>query len=114
MDEPTASLDFGHQVRVLGQLAQLAARGIAILLSTHDPDHAFRCADRVAVLHHGRLARLGRPAEAITAESLPEVYGVQVTITQVTRADGHTARVCVPALGSGGHGILPGHSGPPS
>jgi iron complex transport system permease protein len=114
MDEPTASLDFGNQVRILDEIEQLAGRGIAVMLSTHDPDHAFLCAHRVALLHHGRLARLGRPDEVITAESLREVYGVQVTITQVTRADGRTARVCVPALGSGGHGILPAHSGPPS
>ncbi|HKA63771.1 MAG TPA: ABC transporter ATP-binding protein [Methylomirabilota bacterium] len=111
MDEPTASLDFGNQVRVLGQIERLADRGIAIMLSTHDPDHAFLCAHRVALLHHGRLARLGRPDEVITAESLREVYGVQVAITPVARADGRTARVCVPALGDG---ILPAHPGPPS
>jgi iron complex transport system ATP-binding protein len=51
MDEPTASLDFGNQVRVLGQIEHLARRGIAIMLSTHDPDHAFLCAHRVALLH---------------------------------------------------------------
>jgi iron complex transport system ATP-binding protein len=111
MDEPTASLDFGNQVRVLGQIERLADRGIAIMLSTHDPDHAFLCAHRVALLHHGRLARLGRPDEVITAESLREVYGVEVAITPVVRADGRTARVCVPALGDG---ILPAHPGPPS
>jgi ABC-type cobalamin/Fe3+-siderophores transport system ATPase subunit len=109
--EPTASLDFGNQVRVLGQIERLADRGIAIMLSTHDPDHAFLCAHRVALLHHGRLARLGRPDEVITAESLREVYGVEVAITPVVRADGRTARVCVPALGDG---ILPAHPGPPS
>src|SRR5262245_59597966 len=114
MDEPTASLDFGNQVRVLGQIERLAGRGIGVVLSTHDPDHAFLCAHRVALLHRGRLARLGRPDEVITAESLHEVYGVQVTITQVRRADGRTARVCVPALALEGHGILPAHSGPPS
>src|SRR4029453_9991437 len=111
MDEPTASLDFGNQVRVLGQIERLADRGIAIMLSTHDPDHAFLGPPPVPLLHHGRLARLGRPDEVITAESLREVYGVEVAITPVVRADGRTARVCVPALGDG---ILPAHPGPPS
>ena len=61
MDEPTASLDFGNQVRVLGEIATLARRGIAVILSTHDPDQAFLCAHRVALLHEGRLAP-ARPA----------------------------------------------------
>ena len=114
MDEPTASLDFGNQVRVLGEIAQLAGRGIAVMLSTHDPDHAFLCAHRVALLHQGRLARLGPPDDVITRESLREVYGVEVTVTEVARADGSTARVCVPTLGGPGRGILRGHPGHPS
>ena len=59
MDEPTASLDFGNQVRVLAHVQSLARRGIAVVLSTHDPDQAFLCADLVALLHEGGLARLG-------------------------------------------------------
>ena len=35
MDEPTASLDFGNQVRVLSEIKTLAGRGIAVILSTH-------------------------------------------------------------------------------
>src|SRR5262249_21665140 len=50
MDEPTASLDFGNQVVVLSEVKRLAARGLAVLLSTHDPDHAFSISDRVALL----------------------------------------------------------------
>ncbi len=99
MDEPTASLDFGNQVRVLAEIEQLARRGIAVMLSTHDPDHAFLCAHRVALLHRGRLARLGAPDQVITRESLREVYGVDVTVTELTGPDGRVARVCVPTLG---------------
>ncbi|HEY7652151.1 MAG TPA: ABC transporter ATP-binding protein [Methylomirabilota bacterium] len=114
MDEPTASLDFGNQVRVLYEIERLARRGIAVMLSTHDPDHAFLCADRVALLNRGRLQRLGAPDEVITRESLREIYGVEVTVLPVARADGRVARVCVPALGASGRGILPGHRGDPS
>jgi iron complex transport system ATP-binding protein len=107
MDEPTASLDFGNQVRVLAEIEQLARRGIAVMLSTHDPDHAFLCAHRVALLHRGRLARLGPPAEVITRESLREVYGVDVTVTELPRADGRVARVCVPTLAAPASHPLP-------
>jgi iron complex transport system ATP-binding protein len=114
MDEPTASLDFGNQVRVLGEVERLARRGMAVMLSTHDPDHAFLCAHRVALLHEGGLARIGAPDEVITAESLRAVYGVEVTVLEVVRADGRATRVCVPALGGAGRGILPGHRVEPS
>ena len=73
-----------------------------------DPDHAFLCAHRVALLHQGRLARLGPPDEVITRESLREVYGVEVTVMEVARAEGRVARVCVPALGATGRGARPG------
>ncbi|UMY18940.1 ABC transporter ATP-binding protein [Methylobacterium organophilum] len=80
MDEPTASLDFGNQARVLLQVRRLAARGIAVILSTHDPGHAFLCADRVLALHEGRIAAAGPPTETVTPEILRRLYGVEVTV----------------------------------
>ena len=35
----------------------------------------------------------------ITRESLREVYGIDVTVTEVPRADGRASRVCIPTLG---------------
>jgi iron complex transport system ATP-binding protein len=96
MDEPTANLDFGNQVRVLEHIQSLAQSGIGVLLSTHDPDQAFLCADRVAMLHEGRLARLGDPEATITADSLKEIYGVEVAIVRVAVGDGRERPVCIP------------------
>jgi iron complex transport system ATP-binding protein len=97
MDEPTANLDFGNQVRVMEHIQLLARAGTGVLLSTHDPDHAFLCADRVAMLHEGRLARLGAPGEAITADSLKQLYGVEVVVARVPMAGGAARAVCIPA-----------------
>jgi iron complex transport system ATP-binding protein len=99
MDEPTANLDFGNQVRVLQHVQDLARSGIGVLLSTHDPDQAFVCADRVAMLHAGRLLRLGTPEEAINAATLREIYGVEVELAAVA-AGGESRRVCIPLLRS--------------
>ena len=99
MDEPTASLDFGNQVRVLSEIQALAARGIGVIVSTHDPDQVFLCADRVAMLHEGRLVRLGPPAAVMTPESLRLIYGIDVEIRPVERADGQRVNVCIPSLG---------------
>jgi iron complex transport system ATP-binding protein len=98
MDEPTASLDFGNQVRVLEHVQALAGSGIGVLLSTHDPDQAFICADRVAMLHQGRLVQLGSPEEVITSETLRRIYGVEVVVTPIQVGAGSRS-VCVP-LGS--------------
>jgi len=95
LDEPTASLDFGNQVRVLERLAQLAAQGIAVLFSTHDPDHAFLCAQRALLLAEGRVLALGPPREVIRSDTLERLYRVSVRIVQT--ADG--AHSCVPSLG---------------
>ena len=98
MDEPTANLDFGNQVRVLQHIQSLAQSGIGVLLSTHDPDQAFLCADRVAMLCEGRLAQLGPPDEVITAESLKQIYGVDVIVTRVALPGGAERAVCIPAV----------------
>ena len=96
MDEPTASLDFGNQTRVLTQVRRLSERGIAVVLSTHDPGHAFLCADRVALLHGGRLVALGPPAETATPESLRLLYGVEVAVVPLP---GQGRTVCTPLIG---------------
>ena len=94
MDEPTASLDFGNQVRVLQKIEELAARDISILFSSHDPDHAFLCAQRTLLLREGRVLALGAPREVIRAETLERLYGVPVQVLAV-EGGRHT---CLPAL----------------
>jgi len=98
MDEPTASLDFGNQVIVLAEIRRLAANGLAIVLSTHDPDHAFSVGKRVALLDGGRLVAQGAPREVLTPERLRAVYGVSVVVEQLSQ--GQT--VCAPDYGATG------------
>ena len=96
MDEPTANLDFGNQVRVLERIRLLADEGIGVLLSTHDPDHAFLCADRVAMLHQGRLMACGAAEAVMTTGNLQQLYGVEIAVTTVALAQGGARRLCVP------------------
>jgi iron complex transport system ATP-binding protein len=95
MDEPTASLDFGNQVLVLNHVRELARQGIGIILSTHDPDHAFACADRVALLHEGRLIACGSPEDVVTSANLQRLYDVAVDIVNLP---GSQRSLCVPQL----------------
>ena len=58
LDEPTASLDFGNQGKVMREMRALAAAGHGVLFTTHDPNHALRAADRAYLLRAGeRVAR---------------------------------------------------------
>ncbi|HYM04848.1 MAG TPA: ABC transporter ATP-binding protein, partial [Stellaceae bacterium] len=71
---------------------------IAVVFSTHDPDHVFLCGDRVALLHGGRLEEIGTPEAVITPQSLQRIYGVEV---QVVDLPDHETRTCVPSV----HGL---------
>jgi iron complex transport system ATP-binding protein len=99
MDEPTASLDFGNQVTVLNEVRRIAATnaagGAGVILSTHDPNHAFAVATRVALMRDGLMLALGAPADVLTADRLGDVYGVPVTVE--TLASGRA--ICAPVLG---------------
>ena len=95
LDEPTASLDFGNQVRVLERIAGLARTGISILFSSHAPDHAFLCAQRALLLAEGRTLEIGTPREVIRADTLQRLYGVSVQVLPLA-GGGHT---CLPAIG---------------
>ena len=63
-----------------------------MLLSTHDPDHAFSIGNRVALLDGGRLIAQGSPHDVLTPERLRAVYGVSVAVERLSQ--GQT--VCAP------------------
>ena len=76
-DEPTTALDVTVQARILELLRSIKARGLAIVLVTHDLGVVAGLADRVAVMYAGRLvevgpapALLGTPAHPYTAALL--------------------------------------------
>ncbi|MCX8996058.1 ABC transporter ATP-binding protein [Rhizobiaceae bacterium BDR2-2] len=95
MDEPASSLDYGNQMRLLAQIRQLARAGLSVVLSTHNPDHAFLAADRVALLKDGGLHAVGAPDTVLTPEAMKTIYGIDVVIGTVA---GGGAPVCSPRL----------------
>jgi iron complex transport system ATP-binding protein len=94
LDEPTANLDFGNQVRVVDQVRRLAANGLAVLFSTHHPEQAFACATQVALLHQGAMARIGLPDATITSETMKLIYDTEVDIVSI----GAAMKACVPRV----------------
>ena len=73
LDEPTAGLSAAETQQVVAMIQRLDA-SITVLLIEHDMDVAFQVAQRIAVLHHGRLLADGSP-EAIRKDStVAEIY----------------------------------------
>ena len=82
MDEPTASLDYGNRLHVLGVVRNLSRAGYTILLSTHDPQHALWYADRALALKEGRILALGTPRKIVTADLLQQLYGRRIDLVE--------------------------------
>ncbi len=79
-DEPLTHLDPAHQLDVLFLMQQAARRGIGVCLVLHDLSLAARFADRLALLHQGRVAALGTASQVLTPENLADVYGIAATV----------------------------------
>ena len=81
LDEPTAALDLRHQWELLELLRELNRdRGMTIVLSIHDLEHAAMVADRVAIMTRGRLYDVGPPKDVISEETLLDVFRVRSSI----------------------------------
>jgi iron complex transport system ATP-binding protein len=88
VDEPTAALDFEHQVRIVSLLAELVRGGRAALVATHDVNLASQFAHRVALLAAGRLVICGPPAQVLRREVLEPIYGPHLHVGAMPAPDG--------------------------
>jgi ABC-2 type transport system ATP-binding protein len=66
LDEPTAGVDVGGRAVVRDVVAELRARGVAVLVTTHELDDAERMADRIVILDRGVVVADGSPADLRT------------------------------------------------
>jgi iron complex transport system ATP-binding protein len=88
LDEPTAHLDFRHQLELLDLLKTLREEGLGILIVLHDLNLTARIADQVVLLNErngngcSELAARGSVADVLSVELLKKVYGVEMEIVQ--------------------------------
>jgi iron complex transport system ATP-binding protein len=83
MDEPTAHLDLSNQDRLLAIIRDLAAKGVTLVLTTHDPNLAASVAGLIVLMRDGQVLAAGPPAATLTAEKLSATYGVRVRVLEV-------------------------------
>jgi iron complex transport system ATP-binding protein len=85
-DEPVSAFDLPHQLGLLDLLADLAARGRIVVLTTHDLNLASQYADRVAVLHERGIAACGPPRQALQRAVVERVWGERLRVVDDARA----------------------------
>jgi iron complex transport system ATP-binding protein len=96
LDEPVSALDLANQGVVLRLLQQLAQeRDLAILFTTHHPEHALAIADDALLFLDAAQHMAGPVAQVMTEEVLSRLYGVPMRRISVT-ADGRRAEGVLP------------------
>jgi iron complex transport system ATP-binding protein len=85
-DEPTMSLDPRHQLMVMDLLRDQAGKGGAVLAVVHDLALAARYADRVITIQNGQVSADAKPHDALNAERIASVFGVEATIIEFDKS----------------------------
>ena len=82
LDEPTTFLDIGHEMAVFELLDALAREGLAVLLVSHQLNLVARFAASLVLLHEGRVAARGTPADVMDGPTLERVYDWPLVVTR--------------------------------
>ena len=83
LDEPTASLDLAHQVRLMDLMQRLKdEKGVTVVMVSHDVNLAAMYGDNLLLLRNGQLVGLGSPQEVLTQDRLEEAYGCKLLIDE--------------------------------
>lgn len=78
LDEPTSALDLYHQQHTLRLLKHLVSKEkLAVCCILHDLNLAALYADKILLIHQGRIVEQGTPADVLTVEKIHRWYGVE-------------------------------------
>lgn len=91
-DEPTAHLDYSHQMGVLRMIKDLSGKGYAVAVTTHDPNHAILLDGKVALFDGKGHISCGSTDELVTEERLQGICGPDLKIRYL---DEFGRRVCI-------------------
>ncbi len=84
LDEPTSSLDLRHQIALVEIARRRARNGTAVVAVLHDLNLAVRFADRILVLHGGKVAAEGTPVETISSAIVRRTFEIDVAVERTT------------------------------
>ena len=89
LDEPTAHLDLHNQVLTLRMVRSLAADGMTMIMTTHDPNHALWFGGRAALMKAGSFVAIGPVQDVMTEATLTSTYDVAVSVFSQPSHRGH-------------------------
>lgn len=86
LDEPANHLDYGNQFRIIGLVSRMAEKdGIAVVLTSHNPDHALLIGRSVGMLDHQGRFDMGPVDQIMDERRLSELYGLEIHLVYVDR-----------------------------
>ena len=80
LDEPVSSLDIRHQLMIMNVARDFARRGGGVVAILHDLNLTAMYADRVHVMHRGRLAAAGTPSDVLSDEMIAKVFECRLKV----------------------------------
>lgn len=95
LDEPTAHLDFGNQIKTMRLVKKLAQNGFGIIMTTHNPDQVFYTGGIVALLDRQGKLYCGLPEHILTEASLTRLYQESVCVFY---SEALKRRVCISGI----------------
>ncbi|RJP86506.1 MAG: ABC transporter ATP-binding protein [Desulfobacteraceae bacterium] len=83
LDEPTASLDIAHQLRIMDMMEKMKReKNATVIMVSHDVNLAAMYADTLLLLNRGEIVKHGHPGEVLTYETLESVYGCTLLVDE--------------------------------
>ncbi|MER8547358.1 heme ABC transporter ATP-binding protein [Mesorhizobium sp. M0684] len=80
LDEPVSSLDIKHQLIIMDIARDFARRGGGVVAILHDLNLTAMYADRIFVMHRGRLAATGSPQQVLSDELIEKVFDCRLKV----------------------------------
>lgn len=87
LDEPVSSLDIKHQLIIMNIARDFARRGGGVVAILHDLNLTAMYADRIGVMHRGRLAAMGTPQDVLNDELIEKVFGCRLRVGALPAAN---------------------------
>lgn len=86
LDEPTSNLDIKYQISILNLITKLSKeRRMTIITSLHDLTQAYRYAEKVVFLNHGKIYAMGWVEDVMREDVIEAVYGVKTKVVRDLR-----------------------------
>lgn len=83
LDEPTASLDLSHQIRIMDLMEKLKTeKGVTVVMVSHDVNLAAMYGDQLLLLKAGEIVCLGSPYEVLHYQTLEAAYDCKLLVDE--------------------------------